>query len=90
MEMWYSVPVENFVVTNIHIQIGLRNDVLINLLGVFYYGVEKLYIGEEVGHNTLIIVNQVISKRRQKCQIWDFNDGVILLRKDMHIKQHRI
>ena len=32
MVMWYSVPVKNFIVPVLHLQIGLGNDVLNNLI----------------------------------------------------------
>ena len=60
---------KNFIVTFIYIQTGLVNDVLSRLLDFVYYAVEKLYTGEEVAHNTLVTVNQVIIKRQQDLQI---------------------
>ena len=33
----------------------------------------------------LVTLNQAITKIRQKRQIWDFNDGIILQRKSIQI-----
>ena len=44
--MWGSVPVKNFIISAIHLQIGLGNGVLIKLLFFGDYDVEKLYTGE--------------------------------------------
>ena len=63
MVMWGSVPVNNFIVPFIHIQIGLGNYVLIKLFGLVNYNVEKLCTGEEVDRNTMVTVNQVIEKK---------------------------
>ena len=78
MAMWEIVQVKNFIVLVLHIQIGLSNDVLSNLLDFIDSGAEKLSTGEEVARNTLVTVNQVITKRWQDRQIWDVNDGVML------------
>ena len=69
---------ENFIVPVIHLQIGIVNDVLSKLIDIINSDVEKLSTGEEVARNTLVKLNQVITKRRQDCQIWDVNDGVML------------
>ena len=69
MEMWDIVLVKNFIDPVLHIQIGLGNDVLSNLLDLIDSYVEKLSTGDEVARNTLVKVNQVISKRRQDRQI---------------------
>ena len=69
---------EIFIVPVLHIQRGIGNYILSNLLDFIDSDVEKLYIGEEVARNTLVKVNQVITKRRQDRQIWDINDGVML------------
>ena len=55
--MWDSETVKNFIVPVLHIQIGLGNYVLSQLLGFIDSDVEKLYIGEEVARNTLVKVN---------------------------------
>ena len=78
MEMWDSVSVINFIVPVLHLQIGIGNDVLNNLLDLIDSDVEKLYTGEELAHNKLVTLNQVITKRRQKRQLWDVDDGVML------------
>ena len=85
--MWYSVTVKNFIVPVINLQIGLGNDFLNNLLYFIDSDVEKLSTGEEVAHNTLVTLKQVIAKIRQNLQIWDVDDGVMLQRKYMQIKQ---
>ena len=85
--MWGSVPVKNFIISAIHLQIGLGNGVLIKLLFFGDYDVEKLYTGEEFTSNTLVTVNQVISKKWQDHQIWDFNDGIMLRRKCIQLKR---
>ena len=46
MEIWKSVPVKNFIVPLIHLQIGLGNYVLNNLLDFIDSGVENLSKGE--------------------------------------------
>ena len=33
MEIWYSFPVNNLIAPVIYLQVGIGNDVLINLLG---------------------------------------------------------
>ena len=43
MEMWGSVPVENFIAQVLHFPIGLGNDVFSNLLGFIESNVDKLY-----------------------------------------------
>ena len=78
MVMWGSVPVNNFIVPFIHIQIGLGNYVLSNLLDFVECDVEKLSTGEEVSRNTLVTVNQVISRIHQDRQMWDVNVCVML------------
>ena len=78
MVMWGSVPVNNFIVPVIHIQIGLGNYVLSKLLDFFESAVEKLSTGEEVSRNTLVTVNQVIAKIHQDRQMWDVNVCVML------------
>ena len=78
MAIWDSVPVKNFIVPVLHIQIGLGNYFLKNLLDYIDSDVQKLSTGEEVARNTLVTVNQVITNRRKECQIWDFNDGIML------------
>ena len=47
---------------------------------------EKLSTGEEGARNTLVTLNQVITKRQKNCHIWDVNDGVMLQHKAMQIK----
>ena len=69
MEMWDIVLVKNFIVPVLHPQIGLRNDFISNLLDLIDSYVERLSTGDEVARNTLVTVNQVISKRRQDRQI---------------------
>ena len=83
MEIWDSVPMKNFIVPVLNLQIGLGNYVLNNLLGFIDSDVEKLSTGEEVARNTLVELNQVIAKRQKNHQIWDVNDGVVLLHKAM-------
>ena len=61
--MWDSVPVKNFIVPVLHLQIGLGNDVLNNLLDFIDYNLEKLSTSDKVAHNTLVTLNQVITKR---------------------------
>ena len=39
--------------------------------------VKKLSTGDKLDHNTLVTLNQVIAKRRQKRKIWDVNDGLM-------------
>ena len=62
MAMWNSVTVKNFGVPVIHIQIGLENDFLNNLLSFVDSDVDKLYTSEEVTRTTLVALNQVIAK----------------------------
>ena len=78
MAMWDSFPAKNFILPYIHIQIGIRNYVLINLIDLSDSYAEKLSTGEEVAWNTLVMVHQVIAKIRQDREIWDGNDGVML------------
>ena len=42
MEIWDSVPVKNFIVSVIHLQIGLRNIFLRNLLDLIDSDVDKI------------------------------------------------
>ena len=83
MEIFDSVPVKNFIFPVLHIQIGLGNYFLRNLIYYIESKVEKLSTGEEVARNTLVELNQVIAKRQKNHQIWDVNDGVVLLHKAM-------
>ena len=69
---------KNFIVPVINLQIGLGKNVSRNLIGFIDSDTEKLSTGEEVARNTLVTVNQVIKNRRKECQIWDFNDGIML------------
>ena len=69
---------KNFIVPVINLQIGLGNNFSRNLIGFIESDTEKLSKGEEVARNTLVTVNQVITNRRKECQIWDFNDGIML------------
>ena len=78
---------EKSIVPVLHLQIGLGNDVLRNLLGFVDSDVGKLSTGEEGDYNTLVSLNQVINKRRQYHQICDVNDGVMFQRKAMHLKR---
>ena len=78
---------EKFIVSVPCLQIGIRNDVLNNLLDLVDSDVEKLSTGEEVSHNTLVTLNQVTAKRQQNHQMWDVNDGAILQQKHMQLKQ---
>ena len=83
MEIWKSVPVKNFIVPLIHLQIGLGNYVLNKLLDFIESDLEKLSIDEEVDHNTLVTWNQVIEKICQEIQIWDVNYGIMLEHKSI-------
>ena len=47
----------------IHIQVGLRNDVLNKLLDFIESDVETLSTYDKVSRNTLVTLNQVITKR---------------------------
>ena len=78
MAMWGSVPVKNSIVPVLHLQIGIRNDVLSNLLVFIDSDVEKLSTGEEVARNTLVTLNRVIKKIWQNRHIWYVSDGVML------------
>ena len=40
-----------------------------------------------MARNILVTLNQVIAKRQQNCQIWYFDDVVMLRRKSMQIKR---
>ena len=60
MAMWDSIPMKKIIVTVLHLQIGIVNDYLSNLIDFIDYDVEKVYIGEEVARNTLVTVKQVI------------------------------
>ena len=62
MAMWYSVPVKNFIVPVLHLQIGLGNDDLNKFIDFIDSDVEKLSTGEEVVRNMLVTLNQVIEK----------------------------
>ena len=55
MAMWDSVLVNNFVVTVIHLQIGLG--IFFKLLDFIDSDVEKISTGEEVASNTLVKLN---------------------------------
>ena len=55
--MWDSVPVKNFIVPVLHLQIGIGNDVLSNLLDLVKSDVDKLSTGEEEFNNILVKVN---------------------------------
>ena len=77
MAMWDSVPVKIFIVLILHLQIGLGNDVL-KILDFIDSDAEKFSTDEEVDRNTLVTLNQVITKRHQNRQIWDVDDGVML------------
>ena len=77
MAMWDSVPVKIFIVLVLHLQIGLGNDVL-KILDFIDSDAEKFSTDEEVDRNTLVTLNQVITKRHQNRQIWDVDDGVML------------
>ena len=78
MVMRASVPVKNFTVPVLRLQVGLGNGILNNLIGFINSDVEKFSNAEEVARNTMATLNQAIAKRGQNCQIWDFNDGVML------------
>ena len=69
MTMWDIVPLKKIIFPVLHIQIGLVNYVKENLLDFVDSDVEKLSIGEEVPRNTLLTLNQVISKIWQNRQI---------------------
>ena len=66
MAMWDSVPVKNFILPLLHIQIGLGNDVLNRLLDLIDSDVEKLSTSKEVACNTLETLNQVAAKNTAK------------------------
>ena len=78
---------KNIILSVIRIQIGLGNGVLRNMIDLIDSGVEKLSTGEEFACNTLVTVNQVISKRWQYCQMRDSNYCVILRHKYMQLKK---
>ena len=61
MTMWDSIPVKNFIVPVLYFRIGLGNDFFLNL-DFIYSDMEKLSTCEEVAHNTLGTLNQVIAK----------------------------
>ena len=63
MAMWEIVQVKNFIVLVLHIQIDLANYVLNNLINCIDSDVERLSTGKEVVRNTLVALNQVITKR---------------------------
>ena len=85
--MWDSVPVKSFIVPVFHLQIGLINDFLKNLLDFIDSDVEKLSTGEEGARNTLVTLNQFTTKIWKNFQIWDVNDGVMLQHKAMQLNQ---
>ena len=85
MKIWGSLPENNFIVPVLHLQIGLGNYAFKNLLCFLNSGAEKLSMGEELYRNTLVTVNQLISKGQKDHQIWGVNDGVMLQTKDMQI-----
>ena len=87
MAMWDSILVKNFIVPVLRLQIYLGNDVLNNLIDFIDYDVDTLYIGEEMAHITLVILNQVVAKIQQNRQIWDVNDGLMLRRKYIQLKR---
>ena len=87
VEIWDSVPVKNLIVPVLHLQIGLGYDVLNNLIDFIDYDVQKLSTCEEVARNALVTFNQFNVKRWQNRKIWDVNDGVMLRRKAMQLKQ---
>ena len=87
MAMWDSILVKNFIVPVLRLQIYLGNDVLNNLIDFIDYDVDTLYIGEEMAHITLVILNQVVAKIQQNRQIWDVNDGLMLRRKSIQLKR---
>ena len=78
MVMWENVPVKSFIFPVLHLQIGLWNYILSNLINLIDSGVEMLSTGEGLARNTLVTVKQVVAKRRQDHQIWDVKDGVML------------
>ena len=78
METWNSIPVKNFIVPVLHLQIVIGNRILNNLLDFIDSDVENLSTGEKVAHNTLVILNQVVAKRRKNRKMWDLNDRVML------------
>ena len=82
-----SVPVKNFTVPDLRLQVDLGNGILNNLIDFITSDVEKFSNAEEVARNTMATLNQAIAKRGQNCQIWDFNDYVMLGRKSMQLKQ---
>ena len=86
MEMWDSVSVKNFVVPVLHLQIGLGNDVKNNLLDFIDSDVDKLFTDEEMARNTMVTLNQIITKKRNNFQIWYVNDGVIFRSKSIQLK----
>ena len=65
MAIWDSVPMNNFIVPVLHIQIGRGYNILINHLDFVNSDVDRLSTVEEVAHNTMMTVNQVNAKRRQ-------------------------
>ena len=65
MVMWVVVPVKNFVVLVLHLQLGLQNYALINIIDLIDSYMKNLSTGEEVACNTLVILNQAIEKRCQ-------------------------
>ena len=83
MEMWYSFPVNNFIIPVINIQIGHRDDFLSKLIDFIDYDVEKLSTCDEVARNTLVTSNQAIEKIHQDHKILDFNDAFMLRCKYM-------
>ena len=64
MTMWESVPVKNFIVTVLHLQIGIGNDVLNELLDFIDSDVDEVSTGDEVARNTLVTLNQITAKRQ--------------------------
>ena len=67
METWDSVPVKNFIFPVLHLRIVMGNDVK-KFLDIIDSDVENLSIGEEVARNTLLTLNQVITKIRKNAK----------------------
>ena len=60
--MWGSVPVKTFIVRFLHIQRGIDNYALSNIIDLIDSDVENLSTDEEVDRNIIVKINQDIEK----------------------------
>lgn len=76
-----AVPVENFIVSVLHVIIGIGNTLIDGFYEWIEWRVEKLTQGEVMHRNTVVYAELHLEQQQQCYERWLNNDGVLLADK---------